>query len=195
MGLIKCVLCLSFLHASSLSGSRWIFSTLTPEITKSDLNDLISILHDNNNISFSIIYSQFIFSSYNLIFFLVTYVTPMVYMAFCYVKMGIKASYYCFRVIIILINSRKKSLERHHSWRDHRQYDKVSEKQEKDCQDVHSDHHGLWHLLASLPRLLSLLLSQPRDHEVTINIIVKPKSEVPKSKVPKSRLKGLGLTQ
>ena len=29
------------------------------------------------------------FVRYNLTFFLITYVTPMVYMAFCYVKMGI----------------------------------------------------------------------------------------------------------
>ena len=45
---------------------------------------------------------------YNLIFFLVTYVTPMVYMAFCYVKMGKSCSLFAISIsnyyIVIIKN-------------------------------------------------------------------------------------------
>ena len=101
-----CIVSPMYIHASSLSSPALDEYSLTPEITKSDLNDLISILHDNNNnISFFLIFfSQFIFSSYNLIFFLVTYVTPMVYMAFCYVKMGKKHRHSFIFVRVIIIN-------------------------------------------------------------------------------------------
>ena len=53
-----------------------------------------------------------------------------------------------------------------YSWRNHRQHDQVSKKQEENCQDVCGDHQCVRDLLAPLPRLLHLFLPQPRYHEV-----------------------------